>query len=626
MKKTLLKSMLVAGMLAIGMSAQAQVYAETDMTAQFESLTKTESWTAGVGGVGYTATQFCPAVTTNSGKTVQMIESYQDGNGAACTFQGDVFYATVSGLAPGTYKIELYGGAAYTFGRGFTSEAFSEGTWTAGDKIESDTGVKLFAISNNKEYDKEIPIYYATNFPDGAATAVLEGIEVGSDGKVKIGMNKTSKSTNWHIIQLKGVTAQVDVQALLNDEIEAAGKMLEDYPNGTDETKSALQDAITAAKTAVSGTSAEEIQKALKDLKEAESAYKASIQGLIPNGKYYLIAMDLEDNNLMAAGKNWGTMGIVNNTGLDLKFTYDVDNDNYTIDTNLFRDANNHFLGSNLFLDSPAFGWSIEEDEVYGHCIYAMFDGVKKYISVNLKGELELSETAYAWAFIQAEFWDQFVLLSGLQALEEATPEKGVDATFLLKDPQFNRYDNRWVAWVVSSDCTNKNLGGGCTGTCGNGCAESFHSPFTISQVVENAPFGTYKLTAQGFYRQDDSMEEDAPLFFANDITAAVLAKTGSEGSMADASVSFEKGEYTINPITVEFDEGTLTVGIKGTATHQWVIWDNFQLIYYGPTTTAISEVTTTQQPAAIFNLAGQRVEKAQKGLYIQNGRKFVSK
>jgi hypothetical protein len=449
---------------------------------------------------------------------------------------------------------------------------------------------------------------------------------VGSDGKVKIGMNKTSKSTNWHIIQLKGVTAQVDVQALLNSEIATATKLLEDHPNGTDETKSALQDAITAAKTAVSGSSAEEIQKALKDLKEAEAAYKASVQGLIPNGKYYLIAMDLEDNNLMAAGKNYGTRGIVNGTGLDLSFTYDVDNDNYIIETGIVRNANNHFLGENLYMDSPAFGWSVEEDEVYGHCIYAMVGGVKKYISVNFSGDLELSETAYAWAFIQAEYWDQIVLLSGLEALEEATPESGVDATFLLKDPQFNQYDNRQVAWVVSSNCTNKNLGGGCSADNYNGCAESYHSPFTISQVVENAPNGTYTLTAQGFYRQDDSAEEDAPLFFANDKTAPVPVRTGTENNMTEAGTSFEKGNYTIEPITVEFDEGTLTVGIKGTAAHQWVIWDNFKLTYYGPTTTAISEVTTTQQPAAIFNLAGQRVEKAQKGLYIQNGRKFVSK
>jgi hypothetical protein len=42
--------------------------------------------------------------------------------------------------------------------------------------------------------------------------------------------------------------------------------------------------------------------------------------------------------------------------------------------------------------------------------------------------------------------------------------------------------------------------------------------------------------------------------------------------------------------------------------------------------TTGISSVTATAQNAVIFNLKGQRVMNAQKGLYIQNGKKFVVK
>ncbi len=46
-----------------------------------------------------------------------------------------------------------------------------------------------------------------------------------------------------------------------------------------------------------------------------------------------------------------------------------------------------------------------------------------------------------------------------------------------------------------------------------------------------------------------------------------------------------------------------------------------------GDVTTAISEVkTTTPESDAIYNLGGQRVMKAQKGLYIQNGKKMVIK
>jgi hypothetical protein len=42
---------------------------------------------------------------------------------------------------------------------------------------------------------------------------------------------------------------------------------------------------------------------------------------------------------------------------------------------------------------------------------------------------------------------------------------------------------------------------------------------------------------------------------------------------------------------------------------------------------TGISEIQAEKaQSAAIFNLAGQQVSKAQKGIYIQNGKKYIAK
>ena len=194
------------------MNANAQIV-ETDMTGQFSSLTNWRNWT---GASGYTATNFCPMVTVGGGiGQKQVCEKYE----GTCASTGDVFYATVTGLTAGTYKIELYGGAAYTFGRGFSSTAFSEGTWNAGDKIEPSetvsTGVTLYAQSEGVTYGGEIPIYYATDFPDGAATVTIEGVVVGTSGQIKIGMSKTSTSTNWHVIQLKSVIAQVDLSDLV---------------------------------------------------------------------------------------------------------------------------------------------------------------------------------------------------------------------------------------------------------------------------------------------------------------------------------------------------------------------------------------------------------------------------
>ena len=52
----------------------------------------------------------------------------------------------------------------------------------------------------------------------------------------------------------------------------------------------------------------------------------------------------------------------------------------------------------------------------------------------------------------------------------------------------------------------------------------------------------------------------------------------------------------------------------------------NGYLISVNGTTTAIQTVSTAADNATVYNLAGQRVMKAQKGLFIQNGKKFMVK
>ncbi len=201
------------------------VMIETDLTKDFKALTVNTNWTTGAGkAAGYTATEFCPMVEVNGLGQKQVCEFYE----ADCNRTGDLLYQTVTDLTPGKYKIELYGGAAFTFGRGFGSQAFTgetgtgdawgthtSDTYTAGQHIDTETGVTLYAETSEGTYELEIPIYYATNFPDGAATVTLNNVIIGSNGQVKLGLKKTSASTNWHVIQLKGVTALVKAADVL---------------------------------------------------------------------------------------------------------------------------------------------------------------------------------------------------------------------------------------------------------------------------------------------------------------------------------------------------------------------------------------------------------------------------
>lgn len=171
------------------------IYIETDLTAQFPI--DWQGWTGATGFVGWAA----PAVTTNDGRETPACEKYQ----GTCEPTGDVFTRTLTGLANGIYNIELYGAAAYTSGRGFDSEL-----------VEGDeTAVYLYAKTPAGEVKQYIPAHVADNFNGtGIATALLENVEV-TDGTIVIGMTKEKGLTNWHVVQIKGVTAKVKAAEVL---------------------------------------------------------------------------------------------------------------------------------------------------------------------------------------------------------------------------------------------------------------------------------------------------------------------------------------------------------------------------------------------------------------------------
>ncbi|MBO4821890.1 MAG: DUF4957 domain-containing protein [Prevotella sp.] len=246
----------------MGGSQPEPIFIETDLTSQFGSLTEYTNW---VGASGY-ATWAAPQVTTNDGKTVYMCERY-DTN---CETIGDVFYQNLTGLTPGTYKIELYGSAAFTFGRGFTSEAFAEGD-TPEDPITENTGIKLYAQTSEGTVAQEIAAYKATSFSE-VSTATLDGVVVGEDGAMKLGMDKSTKYTNWHIVQLKGVTAKVNASELYASYVAQAQALVAEPMNG------AVLAQLQGAMVDDSGfTTAEEYEAAISNLASAIQVANTSI-------------------------------------------------------------------------------------------------------------------------------------------------------------------------------------------------------------------------------------------------------------------------------------------------------------------------------------------------------------
>lgn len=178
----------------------------------------------------------------------------------------------------------------------------------------------------------------------------------------------------------------------------------------------------------------------------------------------------------------------------------------------------------------------------------------------------------------QIESYDDF--------LAGATDTNPVDATFMILDQNFDRNnrngagDNNDLGNKWTMEASNKNL---CGGKNENKCAESWKASFTLSQTI-TVPNGYYKIRAQAACWEYDVTGADYPVVYADEVSTPFKKMTDDSGGMDGFSTRFANGEYFTDwsdMLTVT--DKKIVVGVKGTRTNTWCIWDNIQLMYYGP-------------------------------------------
>ena len=550
---------------------------EKDETAKVA----TDGWKKFNGeAAGVCDVQYAPAIDTYDGrKNVNLAECFEwDGNRT-----GTIIYQDITGLTNGQYKVGFYGNAFSTTQRDHFECIMEDGATDA-----------AYVFANEKQ--QFITARLATSTTENNFRQF--DVEV-TDGTIKLGMGKAyGKSTNWHTMQIYQLTwfttakqayaaSQTELKALLTE----ARTLLAD--ENKIEGKNDFNTAIANAEPAVDSKMINntEIEAIIADLKTAIANFKKANWFIdFSAGQYYLI--DVESTKMMAAGHEWGSHGIVNELGLDLTLTPNSETRTVTIDSRVFNNATDHFLGSNLYMDSPAYGWAFEYQ---GFGFYILNPASEKYLNIDANDNLVLSDTPREWIIVTAEG----VMEQLLADMANATEENPVDATRLIKANSFNRNDARNAeAWTVEQTLTGEGhtttLSGGedyNDGSVGNNCAEAYGTPFSFTQTITGAPAGVYQLTAQGFYVEEEG-EDDAPTFFANGAKGAIPARTGNEGDMKSAAISFKAGNYTNNPIEFQVkDNGQIVLGVSGTSERQWVIFDNFRLTYLGA-----APVVTTQK------------------------------
>ena len=194
-------------------------------------------------------------------------------------------------------------------------------------------------------------------------------------------------------------------------------------------------------------------------------------------------------------------------------------------------------------------------------------------------------------------------------AMPDATEDNPVDVTVLIGNPYFSTTNSplETQAWTMES--SNQNLSGGLVI---NNCAESWRAAFTLSQTI-TVPNGYYKLRAQAALTEYTVTGANFPVVYLNDATVPFKSMTEGEASMDKMSEQFTAGKYWTNWTDVVTVTGkSITIGVRGTRTDTWCIWDNFQLQYLGPIdlsefiqgladAVAAAQAYESQLPAAVY-------------------------
>ncbi len=298
------------------------------------------------------------------------------------------------------------------------------------------------------------------------------------------------------------------------------------------------------------------------------------------DGEYYLY--NEEADAWLGGANSWGTQASL----IKHPQPFYISNQGgivYQINSYTFNNANQHFLGSNGYVDSDATNWKVVQisGNKFALCFNNQFLGYD--------GSSTVLSTALTGAGVAGAQWTLVTKDELIARLADATEDNPVDATFYAQVPNFSRnqaYTTQGQSpWTA--EAANKNLSGGDNT---NNCAESWQSAFNIYQTMTNLPNGLYKVYAQAALTDYSGANDGAnyPYIYANDNFAPFLdmVELPDAGripnSMSEMSQQFSLGNYAVDPILVLVEDGTLTIGAKGTRTDTWAIFDNFEIYYLG--------------------------------------------
>ena len=243
-------------------------------------------------------------------------------------------------------------------------------------------------------------------------------------------------------------------------------------------------------------------------------------------------------------------------------------------------------------------------------------------------GNYSSNEEVEGWIAEMPAKWFAYVLAQ--DGFDTAKEDNALDVTDFIINPSFDATGSVVVQnppyWTVDKMGVNN-------GYQNNTTYSSTDGEYVIDQFVESWGNGTVLtdgaiqqtlsgILPAGYY----ALEVDGKVDGEEGVSlAAINGETIKKAAINNtADVDHYKVEFYSNGT----DETTVGIFIEST-TATWVLFDNFKLFYLGTTPpTAVESINaaTEKKATVIYNLAGQRVQKAVRGLYIINGKKVLVK
>ena len=339
-------------------------------------------------------------------------------------------------------------------------------------------------------------------------------------------------------------------------------------------------------------------------------------------GTYYIYNVGADQ--FLCSGNNWGSHASVAKGGIPL--TLAASGNKYTISTASIYSGK--YLSGDGWMDGGSHGWVFES---VGNGVYKLKNGSNV---LYWNGETSTNTTVGGDPGTTASQWKLVTEENRIAALSNATEEKPIDATFLIKNAYFAKGNGRIVAKDV--DLTNSPSWKGTTLTdlwgydSGNEDAcyavEQYGKSFDNYQEL-NVPNGKYFLTAKGFYRGDV-----IPYIYANSEKCNLKQKGDIGGDNIENGAKAMLGDaYLLDGVNVVVTDGKLRVGVKSDASIDWCVFDDFKLVYYGtPYNNALVKVNElielcekyadkTSEFNAALNNAKNEIEQASSVEAVKN-------